>query len=87
MLAAGATHHHPRTHLAQKKISVGLLESIFALPFMIMFAGYKDEVAKPTAADDGVFIPQAELSKWWKKLQSKYPYDLFMREELCAASC
>ena len=39
----------------------------------IMFAGYQDEVESPTAADDGVFIPQKELVTWWKGLQKKYP--------------
>lgn len=38
-----------------------------------MFAGYRDEVEGPTAADDGVFIPQKELTTWWKQLQKKYP--------------
>jgi hypothetical protein len=38
-----------------------------------MFAGYRDEVDKPTAADDGVFIPQKELYTWWKQLQKKHP--------------
>ena len=38
-----------------------------------MFAGYHDEVDEPTAADDGVFIPQKELLTWWKQLQKKHP--------------
>lgn len=38
-----------------------------------MFAGYRDEVDDPTAADDGVFIPQKELTTWWKQLQKKFP--------------
>ena len=45
------------------------------VPFNVirMFAGYRDEVEGPTAADDGVFIPQKELATWWKQLQKKYP--------------
>jgi len=38
-----------------------------------MFAGYRDEVDDPTIADDGVFIPQKELTKWWSDLQKKFP--------------
>uniref|UniRef100_A0A7S3LGC6 Uncharacterized protein n=1 Tax=Amphora coffeiformis TaxID=265554 RepID=A0A7S3LGC6_9STRA len=38
-----------------------------------MFAGYRDEVDGPTAADDGVFIPQKQLQTWWKTLQKKFP--------------
>lgn len=49
-----------------------------------MFAGYRDEVEKPTAADDGVFIPQKELLTWWKQLQKKHP-NIYTADEVSDA--
>ena len=46
-----------------------------------MFAGYHDEVDKPTEADVGVFIPQKELLTWWKQLQKKHP-NIYTAEEV-----
>lgn len=51
-----------------------------------MFAGYRDEVEGPTAADDGVFIPQKELTTWWKQLQKKFPA-IYPPEEVSLMLC